>query len=108
MTPKRNPDDFSSSETKGGTPQTPTEKEEERRKIRRLQLMIDTALSIVRQAPNLTLQDATGMVANCKSAALAMFPDKEFAFDLIYKPRFERVLAERFKNRGIARDRVIR
>jgi hypothetical protein len=36
------------------------------------------------------------MISNCKSAALAMFPGKELAFDLIYKPRLQRVIDERF------------
>ena len=77
--------------------QAAREEEEERRKIRRLQWMVDMVLSVLRQDPGLTLMEATEMVANCRSAALAMFPDKEFAFDLIYKPRFQRVLVERFR-----------
>ena len=64
--------------------------------MRRLQLMMDMALSVLRQDPDLTRQEASDIVANCKNAALAMFPDKELAFDLIYKPRLERVLGERF------------
>jgi hypothetical protein len=28
---------------------------------------------------------------------LAMFPDKELAFDLIYKPRLQRLLRERYR-----------
>ena len=32
-----------------------------------------------------------------KRAALAMFPDKELAFDLIYKPRLQRLMRERFR-----------
>ena len=77
--------------------QSPTEHEEERRKIRRLQLMIDMVLSVLRQDPNLTFEEASEMVANCRNAALSMFPDKELAFDLIYKPRLQRVLVERFE-----------
>ena len=77
--------------------QTPAEKEEERRKIRRLQLMRDMVLSVLSQDPNLTLDEANDMVANCKAAALAMFPGKELAFDLIYKPRLQRILRERFR-----------
>lgn len=76
--------------------QTTAEKEEERRKIRRLQLMIDMVLSVLSQDPGLTLAEASEIVANCKNVALAMFPDKELAFDLIYKPRLQRVLVERF------------
>ena len=77
--------------------QSPAEREEERRKVRRLQLMMDMVLSVLRQDPDLTLEEATDIVANCRNAALAMFPDKELAFDLIYKPRLERVVEERFE-----------
>ena len=77
--------------------QTSAEKQEELRKIRRLQLMIDMVHSVLCQDPDLTLHEASEMVTNCKSAALAMFPDKELAFDLIYKPRLQRVLIERFR-----------
>jgi hypothetical protein len=77
--------------------QTPAEKEEELRKIRRLQLMVNMVLSVLSQDPDLTREEASQMIANCKSAALAMFPDKELAFDLIYLPRLRRVLNERFR-----------
>lgn len=84
-------------ERANGAIQTPEEKLEELRKIRRLQLMVDMVLSVLCQDPDLTLAEASEMVANCKNAALAMFPDKELAFDLIYRPRLKRVLAERFR-----------
>ncbi len=80
----------------GGT-QTEAEKEIERRNLRRLQLMMDMVLSVLSQDPELTRAEAMDMVANCKNAALAMFPDKELAFNLIYRPRLERVVNERFR-----------
>lgn len=97
MISKGNPRSTQRSEGENRSPQTAAEKEEEQRKIRRLQLMIDMVLSVLRQDSSLTLEEASEMVANCKNAALAMFPDKELAFDLIYKPRLERVLKERFR-----------
>lgn len=77
--------------------QTEAEREAERRNLRRLQLMIDMVLSVLSQDPDLSLDEANDMVANCKTAALAMFPDKELAFELIYRPRLQRVLNERFR-----------
>ena len=94
MISKRNNDQ---AQSESQPAQTPAEKQEELRKIRRLQLMIDMVFSVLCQDPNLTLHEASEMVANCKNAALAMFPDKELAFDLIYKPRLQRVLIERFR-----------
>jgi hypothetical protein len=69
---------------------------EEGRKLRRLQLMISMVLSVIAQDSSLTFDEATDMIANARRAALAMFPGKELAFDLIYKPRLQRMLRERF------------
>jgi hypothetical protein len=76
--------------------QTPAEQQEEQRKLRRLQLVLNMTLSVLRQDPHLTLAQAHAMIANCKSAALAMFPGKESTFDLLYAPRLQRALDERF------------
>jgi len=73
------------------------ELEEETKKIRRLQLMISMVMSVIGQDPNLTLEEASELAANAKKAALAMFPDKELAFDLLYKPRLQRLIRERFR-----------
>ena len=72
-------------------------KQEEARKIRRLQLMISMVSSVIGQDPSLTVEEASEMVANAKRAALAMFPDKELAFDILYKPRLQRLMKERFR-----------
>jgi hypothetical protein len=53
--------------------------------------------SILSQDPDITQQQGSEMIESCRRAALAMFPGKELAFDLIYKPRLERVLRERFQ-----------
>jgi hypothetical protein len=73
------------------------ESEEEAKKIRRLQLMISMVMSVIGQDPNLTLAEASELAAGAKKAALAMFPDKELAFDLLYKPRLQRLIRERFR-----------
>ncbi len=73
------------------------EQEDERRKLRRLQIMMNMVLSVISQDPELTVEEAAELAANAKRAALAMFPDKEFAYDILYKPRLQRVIAERFR-----------
>ena len=65
-------------------------------KIRRLQIMISMVMSVISQDPNLTIEEASELVAGTKRAALAMFPDKELAYDIIYKPRLQRLMNERF------------
>jgi hypothetical protein len=73
------------------------EQEEERRKLRRLQVMMNMVMSVISQDQDLTVEEAAELVANTKRAALAMFPDKEFAYDILYKPRLQRLMAERFR-----------
>jgi hypothetical protein len=70
---------------------------EESRKIRRLQLVISMVMSVIAQDPSLTLEEASELAAGAKRAALAMFPDKELAFDLLYKPRLQRLIRDRFR-----------
>jgi len=73
------------------------ESEEERQKIRRLQLMMSMVMSVISQDSSLTVEEASELAAGAKRAALAMFPDKELAYDLLYKPRLQRVMKERFR-----------
>jgi hypothetical protein len=54
-------------------------------------------MSVIAQDPNLTIEEASQMANDAKRAALAMFPDKELAFDLIYKPRLQRLMRERYR-----------
>ena len=69
---------------------------EEARKIRRLQVMMSMVMSVIGQDPNLTVEEASELVAGAKRAALAMFPDKELAYDILYRPRLQRLMNERF------------
>jgi hypothetical protein len=73
------------------------EVQQEAAKIRRLQIMISMVMSVIGQDPNLTIEEASELVAGTKRAALAMFPDKEFVYDILYKPRLQRLMRERFR-----------
>jgi len=77
--------------------QTQAEIEDENRRIRRLQIMMNMVMSVISQDSSLTLEQASELVVNTKRAALAMFPDKEFTYDIIYKPRLQRLMRERFR-----------
>jgi len=72
------------------------EQEEERRKLRRLQIMMSMVMSVISQDAGMSVEEASELAANAKRAALALFPDKEFAYDILYKPRLQRIMAERF------------
>jgi hypothetical protein len=71
--------------------------DDEARLIRRLQVMISMVSSVICQDPSLTIEEASELAAGAKRAALAMFPDKELAYDLLYKPRLQRLMRERFR-----------
>ena len=68
------------------------ERMEEARRLRRLQVMICMVMSVIGQDPDLTLDEAAEMAANARRAALSMFPGKELAYDMIYRPRLQRLI----------------
>jgi len=84
----------------GGVPQPDdgqTGQLDEARRLRRLQIMMNMVMSVISQDPNLTVEQASEMAADARRAALVMFPGKELAYDLIYRPRLQRVIRERFR-----------
>ncbi len=68
---------------------------EENRKIRYLRFLVDFSILSI-QLDDLVLEEAQEMVENVKRAACSLFPGKEATFELIYRPRFNRVIQERF------------
>jgi hypothetical protein len=76
----------------------PTQAEvlEESRKVRRLQLVMDLVMSVLRQS-DLPLEEAVELVAQTRRFALNLFPDKADTYDLIYQPRLHRILAEKYE-----------
>jgi hypothetical protein len=73
------------------------EQKQEQKLIRRLQLMMNLVMQTIAQDGSLTIDEASQMVADARQAALAMFPGKELAYDLIWRPRFQRLMRERFR-----------
>ena len=73
------------------------ERVEEQKLIRRLQMMMNMVMQVIAQDGSLTVDDAAQMIADSRRAALAMFPGKELAYDLIWRPRFQRLMRERFR-----------
>jgi len=73
------------------------ERAEEQKLIRRLQMIMNMVMQVIAQDASLTIDDAAQMIADSRKAALAMFPGKELAYDLIWRPRFKRLMRERFR-----------
>ncbi len=68
---------------------------EENRKIRYLRYLVDFSILSIQQ-DDLSLEEAQEILESAKRAACGLFPGKEETFDLIYRPRFNRVIQERF------------
>jgi hypothetical protein len=68
----------------------------ENRNLRYLRFIVDLALSEIR-AGRYTRAQAEKVVENIRSQALQLFPGKESAFDLIYRPKFQRAITETFQ-----------
>ncbi|MGA7625052.1 MAG: hypothetical protein WB630_13285 [Candidatus Acidiferrales bacterium] len=71
----------------------PTQEEidEESRRIRRLRILVHLTLQTIADG-DLPAEDAAQMIAETRKVALQMFPGKERAFDLIYRPQFQRMM----------------
>ena len=72
---------------------TPQEIREENKKIRMLRLMVDLTLSLIYQG-NMTREEATEHFLRVKNFALRLFPGKEYEFEIIYAPKFKRVITQ--------------
>ena len=77
--------------------QSPEELQEESRKIRRLQMVVSMVSQVIAQDPTVTVEQASEMVADTRRVALSMFPDKELAFNLLFWPRLQRLMRERYR-----------
>ncbi len=75
---------------------TEAELQEEQRKIRRLQVVVDLVTSTLWQT-DLPIEEASEMIAATRRFAVMLFPEKGRTFDLIYRPRFQRILAEKYR-----------
>ncbi|MGD0442668.1 MAG: hypothetical protein ABSA39_01910 [Edaphobacter sp.] len=73
------------------------ERAEEQRRLRRMQMLMNMVMQVIAQDSSLTVDDAAQMIADSRRAALVMFPGKELAYDLIWRPRFQRLMRERFR-----------
>lgn len=69
---------------------------EEERKMRQLRVAVDLTKNIISQG-EITYGEALKLVEALKSFAMNLFPEKEETFELIYRPRFKRVLEERYR-----------
>jgi len=68
---------------------------EENRKIRYLRYLVDFSILSIQQE-DFSFEEAYQSVEDVKRAACTLFPGKEETFEIIYRPRFHRVIQEKF------------
>ncbi|MGD0398503.1 MAG: hypothetical protein ABSC04_06270 [Syntrophobacteraceae bacterium] len=75
---------------------TEAEIKEENKRIRHLSRLVDFSLALIAQSP-MPLDEAQRIVQAVRQQAMRLFPGKEQTFELLYTPRFRRLIAEKFK-----------
>ena len=73
---------------------TQKEIKQEEQKLRRLRFLVDFTAQLLYQQ-DMTMVEMLELVQATKQRILELFPDKEETYNLIYKPRFERIIRER-------------
>ncbi len=75
----------------------PTKEEikDEDKRIRYLRRMVDLTITLI-MSSDMTLDEAQRHAAGAREFALRLFPGKGDVFDLVYAPRFRRLLREKF------------
>jgi hypothetical protein len=75
---------------------------EEERRLRRLRLLVDVTAQVLAEDHNLTFCEALRLIEAARTASMRLFPDKEQTFDLVIRPRLERIVLERFQIPSLA------
>jgi len=71
--------------------------QEENRKVRRLQVVVDLVTNLLWQSEDMPVEEAADLIAATRQFALKLFPDKEETYDLIYASRFRRLMREKYR-----------
>lgn len=75
---------------------TPADIADENRRIRRLQIVVRLALGIIAEG-QMPYQEASELAAATRNVALTLFPEGGDTYDLLYRPKFQRLLREVYR-----------
>jgi hypothetical protein len=67
-------------------------------RARKVRQLVDIATALIMQS-NMTVDDAESLVQSIRERILALFPDGGDTYELIYAPRFRRLINEYARNR---------
>ena len=69
----------------------------EERRVRRLRLLVDVTAQVLAEDEKLTLCEALRLVEAARTAAQRLFPEGDDTFQLVVRPRLDRIIFERFQ-----------
>jgi hypothetical protein len=69
---------------------------DETQRLRQLRLLVDVTAQLLAEDDSLILCEALRLIDAARTAALRLFPEKNGTFDLVVRPRLERIVFERF------------
>jgi hypothetical protein len=72
---------------------TPEQLADESRRARKVRQLVDIASSLIMQS-NMTRREAETLVAHVREQILGLFPDGASTYELVYAPRFKRLIDE--------------
>lgn len=70
--------------------------QEESRRLRRLQWTVRLVMETITQG-NMPYGEASELITATRQIALRLFPGKEETFDLLYRPRLQRLLVQKYR-----------
>ena len=70
---------------------------EEDERLRRLRLLVDVTAQVLSEDEKLTFCEALRLVEAARTASLRLFPDKNDTFELVIRPRLDRIVLEWFR-----------
>lgn len=87
------------SETRDAIPEergrAEAERREEEERIKLLRRLVDFSLSLIAQS-SISMEEAQDLAEAVRQQARRLFPGKEETFELIYAPRFRRLISEKY------------
>jgi hypothetical protein len=66
---------------------------DEARRARKVRQLVDIATNLIMQS-NMTQRDAESLIRHVRDRILGLFPDSEQTYEIIYAPRFRRLIEE--------------
>jgi len=69
---------------------------DEQKRLRRLRLIVDLTAGVISQEPSLTPDKAQELILRAENAIEGLFPGSHAQFELLVRPKLQRIVDERF------------